>query len=237
MRGTAAALWAAEWAYDSDATPDDPDWLDAIKSYTVPEDSTHNYDHTEALKALAEAAPGVFAEIFSRHATTTMLNSYGDLNKWKEPVRLLAAAERSELWQHVQNSEVAGELFWVLAGEDIEWITDVVSQPTFNISIRDLLAAVQFQFGHRFPLNTLAVMLRPLGPEPDDLLRTLEVGSFSGEKHERYAATLDEVRHLATSDDEEIARIGRRGIEIFEPRLADALVKARRAAVRGIRDR
>jgi hypothetical protein len=38
------------------------------------------------------------------------------------------------------------------------------------------------------------------------------------------------------SDDEDIARLGRRGIEVYEPLLKEALVKARRAAVRGIRD-
>ena len=79
-------------------------------------------------------------------------------------------------------------------------------------------------------------MLRPLSPESDDLLHTLEVGSFSGEDHERYAAKLDTLRDLTVSDDEDIARLGRRGIEIYEPLLKEALVKARRAAVRGIRD-
>ncbi|HET6167656.1 MAG TPA: hypothetical protein VFE07_12580, partial [Marmoricola sp.] len=77
---------------------------------------------------------------------------------------------------------------------------------------------------------------RPLSPEPDDLLHTLEVGSFSGEEHERYAAKLDNLRDLATSDDEDIARLGRRGVEIYEPLLKEALAKARRAAVRGTRD-
>jgi len=79
-------------------------------------------------------------------------------------------------------------------------------------------------------------MLRPLSPEPDDLLHTLEVGSFAGEDHERYAANLDNLRDLANSDAEDIARLGRRGIEIYEPLLKKALVEARRAAVRGIRD-
>lgn len=236
VRGTAAALWLAEWAYDKDPRPDDPDWLNAIKSYIVPENSRHDHIHTQALTALAKASPEVFSEVFTRHATTTMRSSYRDLDEWKEPVKLLAAPQRKKLWLQVRDTELASELFWVIAGKDIDWITETISEPSFSISVRNLLAALQFQFGHRYPLDTLATMLRPLNPESDDLLSTLEVGSFSGEDHERYAATLNTLRNLAVSDEEDIARLGRRGIEVYEPLLKEALVKARRAAIRGIRD-
>lgn len=235
VRGTAAALWAAECFYDNDPIPDDPDWLNAMKSYTVPETSRHEHNHAQALNALAKASSEVFIEVFTKHATTMTRGSYRDLGEWKEPVRLLAPAERNKLWQQVRDAELASELFWVIAGKDTEWISETVSEPTFNIPVRDLLGALQFQFGHRFPLDTLATMLRPLSPESDDLLGTLEVGSFSGEDHERYAAKLDNLRDLATSKDEDIARLGRRGIEVYEPLLREALVKARRKAVRGFR--
>jgi hypothetical protein len=234
VRGTAAALWAAEWAYDNDPMPDDPDWLNAMKSYSVPEDSRHAHFHTEALNALAKASPEVFVEVFTRHATTMMRNSSRDLDEWEEPVQLLPPADRNKLWMQVCDTEFACESFWVIAGPDIDWITETVSEPAFNIPVRDLLGALQFQVGQRYPLATLATMLRPLNPEHDDLLHTLEVGTFSGEKHERYATKLDDLRVLATSDDEDISRLGRRGIALYEPLLEDALIKARRAAVRGI---
>lgn len=236
VRGTAAALWAAESTYDDDPTPDDPDWLDAMKSYTVPEDSSHDDIHTQALKALAKASPEVFIEVFTRHAKTTMRRNYRGLDEWEEAVQILTSTDRNRLWQQVRDTELARELFWVIAGNDVEWIHHTVSEPTFNISVRDLLGALQFQFGRRYPLDTLSTMLRPLSPEPDDLLWTLEVGSFSGEEHERHAIKLDELRDLAASDDENIAQLGRRGIEIYEPLLEEALAKARRAAVRGTRD-
>lgn len=236
VRGTAAALWAAEWAYDNDPRPEDPDWLNAMKCYTFPENSRRDHIHTQALNALAKDSPEVFTELFTKHATTTMRGSYRDLDEWKEPVRLLTPAERNNLWQSVKDTDLACELFWVIAGKDTDWITETVNDPTFNISVRDLLGALRFQFGHRYPLDTLASMLRPLNPEPDELLQTLEVGTFSGEDHERHAAKLDNLRDLATSEDEDIARLGRRGIEIYEPLLKEALVKARRAAVRGARD-
>lgn len=207
-----------------------------MKSYTVPENSRHDHIHTQALNALAKASPEVFNEVFTKHATTTMSSSHRDLDEWKEPVQILASPERKKLWQQVRATELAPELFWVIAGKDVDWITERVREPTLDISVRDLLGALQFQFGHRYPLDALATMLRPLSPTSDELLHTLEVGSFSGEDHERYAAKLDTLRHLALSDDEDSARVGRRGIEIYEPLLKEAFVKARRAAVRGIRD-
>ncbi|UPL17118.1 hypothetical protein [Microbacterium aurugineum] len=236
VRGIAAALWAAEWAYGNGPMPDDPDWLEAMRSYVIPEDSRYEDTHTQALNALAKSAPEVFIDMFAKRATTTVRKRDRDLDEWKEPVRLLSPAERGKLWHRVMDTTHAPELFWIIAGEDTDWITETVSEPTFNISVRDLLGALQFQFGHRYPLETLATMLRPLDPEPDEILRTLEVGSFSGEEHERYASRLDSLRELSCSDNEDIARIGRRGIEIYEPLLKEALVKARRAAVRGTRE-
>jgi hypothetical protein len=234
VRGTAAALWAAEWAYDNDPMPDDPDWLNAMRCYTVSANSKHDYIHTEALKALAKASPEVFIEVLTIHATTTMGSSYRDLDGWEEPVGLLTPAERNKLWQQVRATEVARELFWVIAGKDIDWTNQTVGEPTFKFSARDLLGALPSHFGHRYPLDILATMLRPLSPEPDDLLHTLELGSLVGEDHERYAATLDNLRNLAISVDEDLARLGRRGIAIYQPLLTEALIKARRAAVRGI---
>ena len=165
-----------------------------------------------------------------------MHSSYRDLDEWIEPIQLLSVAERSRLWHNVKDGELAHELFWVISGNDTDWIAETVGQADFGISVRRLVGALQFQFGRPFPLETLATMLRPLDPEPDDLLRTLEVGTFTGEDHERHAVKLEELRTLANADDEELARLGRRGVEIYEPKLKEALARARRAAVRGLRD-
>lgn len=236
IRGTAAALWASEWSYDNGPRPDDPDWLNAMRFYQVPENSRRDHIHAQALGALANASPETFIELFTKHATNTTRSSYRDFNEWEEPARLLAPADRNMLWQHVRTTKLAHELFWVIAGKDTGWITETVSDPTFNIPVRNLLGALRFQFGHRFPLETLATMLRPLNPELDELLGTLEVGTFSGEDHERYAGRLESLRRLAVSDDPEIARLGQRGIELYEPLLKRALAKARLEAVRGTRD-
>jgi hypothetical protein len=235
VRGSAAALWAAEWSYDKDSRPDDPDWLRAMRYYTVPDDSRHEHVHTQALNALAKASPEIFMELFTKNATSYERRSYRDLDEWEESVALLTIADRNQLWENVRDTDLSHELFWVIACGDTDWITQTVSDATFNIAVRDLLGALQFQFGKRYPLDTLATMLSPLNPQPDELLHTLEVGSFSGEDHERYAGRLDVLRDLASSAQEDIARLGQRGVEIYEPLLKEALAKARRAAVRGER--
>ena len=128
---------------------------------------------------------------------------------------------------------MAKNLFWVISSADVEWITTAVSDPTFPVSLSDLLHATRFQFSDQYPLNVLAVMLRPLQWRPDDLLWTLEVGTHWGEKHERLERHLEVCRDLAESPESDLARLGERGIELFEPRLAEARATARRAAVRG----
>lgn len=235
VRGTAAALWAAEWADDNDSIPEDPDWLNAMNFFIVPGSSRHDHVHTQALNALVKASPEAFTELFTKHATTPRRDSYRSFDEWEEPVQLLTLAERDELWRNVKDTELARELFWVIAGEEPGWIAETVSEPDFNITVRDLLGALQFQFGPRYPIGVLATMLRPLNPKPDELLATLETGSFTGEEHERYAATLDQLRDLVTSGDEDIASLGRRGVEIYEPRFKESLRRARHEAVRGRR--
>lgn len=185
-----------------------------MRCYQVPENSRRDHTHAQALGALANASPETFIGLFTKHATDTTRSSYRDLNEWEEPARLLATEDRNKLWQNVRETELARELLWVIAGKDTAWITETVSDPTFNIPVRGLLGALRFQFGHRYPLETLATMLRPLNPEHDELLETLEVGTFSGEDHERYAGRTESLRRLALSRDREIARLGQRGLEI-----------------------
>lgn len=54
-----------------------------------------------------------------------------------------------------------------------------VSELPFNMSVRDLLGALQCQFGHRYPLDTLATMSAH-SAHNTTTSSTLEVGSFFG---------------------------------------------------------
>lgn len=236
VRGSAAAQWAAEWTFGNEARPQDQHWLAAMKHYSVPDDAGHGTTQSHALIALAEASPETLVELFDKHTTHRVRGSYRDWDCWRSAVRLLGTDHRDELWRRVSGSTFAHEAFWIIAGEDVLWIAAKVSDPDFPISIRALLTAIQFQFGPRFPIDRLALALRPLDPDPSELLSTLDVGTFVGEEHERQEAKLRQVRDLATSADDYLANIGRRGIEMYEPLVERALANARRAAVRGRRE-
>ncbi len=231
VRSSAAALWAAEMSYSSEEMPEDPDWAAAIGGLVVRSGTMRDHMQSKALAILAKTKPETYMNLLVRHVE--MLEAYDDFDEWEESARELSGAHRFELWNRVQGSSMAANLFWVISAADVEWITTAVSDPTFPVPLIQLLHATRFQFGNRFPLKELATMLRPLKWRPDDLLWTLEVGTQWGEDHERLERHLEVCRGLVESPEPDIARLGARGVEIFEPRLAEARAAARRAAVRG----
>lgn len=231
VRSSAAALWAAEVSYSSQEMPDDPDWSIAMNDLVVPSDTMREHMQSRALCLLARARPEDYIDLLVKHVEA--LEGYDDFDEWEESARELSSDHRFELWNRVRQSPMAKNLFWVISSGDIEWITEAVSDPTFPVSLQTLLHATRFQFGKRYPLEVLAVMLRPLKWQPDDLLWTLEVGMHWGEEHERLERDLEVCRELAESPELDLAQLGERGIETLEPRLAKARTAARRAAVRG----
>ncbi|NEK87946.1 hypothetical protein GCU60_19590 [Blastococcus saxobsidens] len=231
VRSSAAALWAAEMAYSSEEMPADPDWATAMSDLTVPSGTTRDHMQSKALEILAKTNPEIYMSLLVKHVDA--LEGNDDFDEWEESARKLSGAHRFELWNRVRESPMAKNLFWVISATDVGWITTAVSDPTFPVSLSKLLHATRFQHGKRYPLEVLAVMLRPLKWQPDDLLWTLEVGTHSGEDHERLERHLNVCRDLAKSPEPDLARLGERGIETFEPRLAEAKAAARRAAVRG----
>lgn len=231
VRSSAAALWAAEMSFSTEGVPDDPNWVSAMSSFVVTSDIIRNHMQSRALAFLAKTKPEAYMDLFAKHVE--VLVCHGDFQEWEESAQELSSAHRFELWKRVQKSPMAPNLFWVLSAYDVEWVTTVVADSTFPISLNNLLHATRFQFGKRYPLKVLAIMLRPLQWQPDDLLWTLEAGSFSGEEHQRLQRHLEECRELAEAPEPDISRLGQRGLEIFEPRLAAAKGAARRAEVHG----
>ncbi|MFT3662170.1 MAG: hypothetical protein QM809_12485 [Gordonia sp. (in: high G+C Gram-positive bacteria)] len=231
VRSRAAALWAAEISYSSEKMPDDPAWAPAMRDLVVRSDAMRDHMQSQALDVLAKTNPEVYIDLLVKHVEA--LVGHVDFGQWEKSTRELDSAHRFSLWDRVRESPMANNLFWVISSADIEWIAAAVSDPAFPISLSDLLHATRFQFGKRYPLKVLAVMLRPLRWQPDDLLWTLEVGTYWGEKHERLEQHLQVCRELAESLEPDLSGLGKRGIEIFEPRLAEARASARRAAVRG----
>lgn len=231
IRGLAAALWAAEARLDADDITPEPAWVDAMMSFKVPS-VLKNYAEGEALMLLARTAPAGYIDLLGRHADDVA--RYDDFDEWQESAALLLPNDRDRLWRRVRHSPMARELFWVIAGNDTDWIRHIHERGEVDISPKRLLHAARFQHGVKIPLASLAVAFMPLGVELDDLLWTLEVGTGFGEEHERLERYLATCQTLSRSDDPSLARLGTRGVEIYEPRLADARKRARDAAVRGV---
>ena len=231
VRSGAAALWAAEMSYSSEEMPADPAWATAMSDLVVPSSTMRDHMQSKALSILAKTRPEIYMTLLVKHVEA--LEGNDDFDEWEESARELSGAHRFELWNRVRETPMAKNLFWVISAANVEWMTAAVSDPTFPVSLSKLLHATRFQHGKRYPLKVLAVMLRPLEWQPDDLLWTLEVGMQWGEDHERLERHVKECRELAESPEPDLARLGERGVEIFEPRLAEARAAARRAAVRG----
>lgn len=231
IRSSAAALWTIRMSRSSEDMPDDPNWATAMSDLIVPSRILRPHTQTTALKILAKTKPETYISLLVKHVQA--LEGFDDFDEWEESARELNSDHRSELWTRVRDSPMAKNLFWVISAGDVEWITKSVSDPTFPVSLSNLLLASRFQHGKKYPLEVLAIMLRPLKWRPDDLLWTLEVGTQSGEEHERLECHLTMCRELSESPERDLAQLGKRGVEVFEPRLAKARAAARRVAVRG----
>lgn len=231
VRSNAAALWAAESSYDPDGMNTDLNWVTAMNDLVLPSMSMRTHMQSRALNVLAQTAPTAYMNLMVKHVEA--LVGINDFDEWEESTHQLSPTDRVDLWNRVRESPMAKNLFWVIAAGDADWIATAVAEPDFPVPLSRLLHATRFQFGKRYPLRTLAEMLRPMKWQPEDLLWTLEVGTHSGEDHERIARNVETCRALAASSEPDLARLGARGVEIYEPRLIEARTAARRAAVQG----
>ena len=234
FRGTAAALWAAGAAMDT--TPDQvarevpPHWIDAVKDFTVPS-VLEDFYQREALKAIAREAPDIYTDLLTRHAQAAA--RHDDFDEWSDSLRELDPDQRRRLWSRIADTRNANELFWALAAGSVEWIESVLDGGAARVGPDRLLQAWRCQNGPGISFTDIARLFMPLGVEPDGLLWLLETGTHFGEDHQRHAASLDQCRALAASADDNLARLGIRGMEVYERRLAEAQRRARNAAVRG----
>lgn len=231
VRSNAAALWAAERSYSAEEMPHDPDWVVAMSDLVVPSASLRDHMQSKALEVLARTTPDAYMNLLVKHVEA--LEGAHGFDEWAESARELSSAHRFALWDRVRESPMAKNLFWILSAGDVNWIAEAVSDPTFPVSLSSLLHATRFQNGKRYTLEVLAGMLRPLNWQPDDLLWTIELGTRYGDEHERLERHLKVCLELAESPEPDLARLGERGVEVFEPRLTQARQAAHQAAVRG----
>jgi hypothetical protein len=235
VRGTGAALWAAAVSQDpiegvNELSPH-PLWLEAIADFKVPS-VLEDYDQREALKFTARVVPSAYIDLLASHARAVV--KHDDFDEWSESIRELSPEHRHDLWTRVGATCNARELFWALAAGSVEWVASAFEREVVPIDLDRLLHAWRCQNGPGIPFEELARLFMALGVEPDGLLWLLDVGTYVGEEHERYADQLERCRALASSPNPDLARLGARGVELYEPRLVEARQRARDAAVRGL---
>jgi hypothetical protein len=235
VRGAAAALWAADVTVD--ASGDDerspersPQWLEAITHFTVPS-TLETYYERQALAFVARRVPDTFIDLAVRHADDV---SRRGMDAWDEGVRQLTAEHRHELWTKVAHTRHAREWFWVAAAGDVEWVEAAFDRRTVPMPPDQILRASRCQNGCGIAFEEIARVFMRLDVEPDAVLWLLDAGTRWGEDHERHARDLDRCRALAASPESDLARLGARGVELIEPRLAAARKRARDAEVRGL---
>ncbi len=235
IRGTTAALWAAEASFDPTTDEDEPTpqplWLDAIADFKVPS-VLEDYHQRQALKLIARAAPEIYIDLLATHAQAAV--RHNDFDEWSDSIRELTPEQRHRLWTRVAATPNARELFWAIAAGSVAWIISAFERGAVPIEPDRLLHAWRCQNGPGIPFEELARLFMPLGVEPDGLLWLLEYGTHIGEDHERYAKHLERCRVLASSLNSDLARLGARGVELYEPRLVEARRRAKDAAVRGL---
>jgi hypothetical protein len=235
IRGTAAALWAAEASLELTSHEDGPTllplWLEAVAEFKVPS-VLDDYQQGQALTIIARIAPDIFVDLLATHAQAVV--THNDFREWSDGIRQLALDQRHRLWTRVAATRNARELFWAIAAGSAEWITSAFERKAVSIEPNRLLHAWRCQNGPGITFEDLARLFMPLGVEPDGLLWLLEVGTHVGEDHEQYVKHLEDCRALANSTNPDLARLGARGVQIYEPRLIESRQRARKAAIRGL---
>lgn len=235
IRGTAAALWAAAVTLDpttEDAPTPIPSWRTAIADFRVPS-VLDDYHVGQALKVLAGTQPDIYVDLLAAHAQAA--TSRSTFREWSDSIRELSLERRHRLWSRVASTHNARELFWATAAGSTEWIVAAFERGTVQIEPERLLHAGRCQNGPGIPFEELARTFMALGVEPDGLLWLLDTGTQWGADHEKYAKNLERCRTLGTSDNPDLARLGSRGVELYEPRLVQARQRAKNDAIRGVR--
>ena len=239
VRGNAAALWATAHTVGSGNTQHDPtthpDWVAAISAFSMPS-PLEDYYERETLTVIARHAPDTYADVLTTYAhdpESSRLERFEWFDTWTASVPTLTHEQRHRLWARVATTPKARELFWVLAAGDPTWVDEAFALEAVPFEPKRLLNARRCQNGPGITFEQLVKIFIPLGVAPEDLLWLLELGTQFGEEHERAERHLKQCQDLAGSSDLHLRQVGDRGVQIYEPRLAQARREAREIAVRG----
>lgn len=229
IRGFCAAVWSASPSLDVQ----DDCWRKAILNYGFWEKECADSFYDVALGNIFLAEVELFTQLFSFHLNASPQNYVIDLRPWAYAMDSATPELRSQVWCHIANAPNACDAFWAVAGDDIAWAKSEISAPHFDLTASNLLRAYELTSDLSYDLVDLAEVMRPLRPDPFELVGSIESGVFTGPESEVLKQRLHTLHRLSASEDPYLSEIGRAGIARYEPRLSRVRKREREAEVRG----
>lgn len=229
VRGFCAAVWSASPSLDTQ----DEYWRNAIVDYGFWDGECVDLFYDVALENIFLADVALFIQLFRFHLHASPPNYIVRLEPWSYAMNSAKPEVKSQVWGHIADAPQACDAFWAVANDDIDWVKSEVSAPNFGLTASNLLRAYALSVHGSYALSDLAEALRPLQPDPFELLGSVESGVFTGPESAVLQKRLQELQKLSTSKDRYLSKIGRAGVEIYEPRLTMVQKREREAEIRG----
>lgn len=231
-----AATAVAVLASQSNDYPIDLDsvaelWQDALRQIQSPLGFVPVFGESDFFEAMLAYAPGVFEDLLTDVVSQPVADfSWEALHCFDESAPRLSAEAKSRIWTSVSAGSWRPTVLRTLAGNDLEWIGSLIRAD--HVSPQQALYALT-SMGSSASLEELARLFVPLGIAPTEIARTLQFGSFTGERDEVIAGHLASLGILEASTDPSARLVGNAGREYFTPRYQEALKEARRKEVAG----
>ena len=229
IRGLCAAIWSASPELDIQNNH----WRNAISEYRFKESGMSASFYDEALENILRADNELFAHLFRASLGSISENEIINFEPWSYALEASTAEVKSQIWRQVESTPQAPDAFWTVAGNDISWAKSEISSSNFNQTANGLLHAYGRTIDLTYDLVDLAEALRPLHPDIDELVYTMDFGMFTGPESQVLEKRLEMLRGLSESEDPYLSSIGERGIALYEPRLMRAQKREREAEIRG----
>ncbi|WP_141216205.1 MULTISPECIES: hypothetical protein [Nocardiaceae] len=230
---TAAALLATSDDDGEFLTPElEPLWASAIAQLEVPMQFHLHGDH-EFFDKLLVRAPHVYEEVFigaMRRSSTadvfTVLDAF-DHSGYK-----LDIDAKTRILEACPVDAARRRVFWALNGGDSKWVAHLLD--THVVDTEFVLHSAN-SIGPAIPIHDLARILVPRGVPPGQIANLIELGTHWGERHERIAGHLEQMKEYAQSPNPSVSSVGRAGIELFAPQLESARRQHKLRMIRGRR--
>ena len=146
-----------------------------------------------------------------------------------DSLHLLHVANKTSLLSDAASPVVRWLLIEHLVGTDTEWLAAELDAG--RVSPEEALGA--FTPGGGISIEDMAMLLVPRGIDPKSLAGRASLGSYSGSRSSHYSRIVDSLAPLLESEDQNVAAVGRAGVEMFSAARDEALETERRQRIRG----